>query len=261
MEDNRADHYNLDTNMIAQVLLKDVAATARIAIKDCIRNVQTAYGKTISNRKGFLGRRRAFEMIFGNWHTSFQSLSRYVAALQHFNAGTVVEWRLIEGKIFNFIFWTFKPCIDRFAHCRPVIFIDGTHVYGAYDIKLLIAVGMDANGSIFPLAFAIAANESNDTWGVFLTHLKTHVIKDRTGICVLSDRHKGILHNMDNLPGWQPPLVYHRYCLRHLNENLQSKFHNGTLNKLMWGAAMEHQQRKWAAKMDMIRAVSEPTYG
>ena len=82
-----------------------------------------------------------------------------------------------------------------------MISIDGTHVYGRYDIKLLIAVGMDANGSIFPLAFAIAANESNKTWGMFLTHLKTHVIKSRRGICVLSDRHKGILHNMHTLEG------------------------------------------------------------
>ncbi|XP_059311376.1 uncharacterized protein LOC132062927 [Lycium ferocissimum] len=211
--------------MTAQVLLKDVAETPRIPIKDCIRNVQTVYGKTISKRNGFLG-----------------------------------QWQLIEGKIFNFVFWTFKSCIDGFAHCRPVISIDGTHVYGAYDIKLLIAVGIDANESIFPLAFAIAANESTDTWGIFLTHSKTHVIKDHTGVCVLSDHHKGILHNMDNLPGWQPPLVYHRYCLRHLKANLQSKFHNGTLNKLMWGAVMEHQQRKWATKMDLIRAVSEPAY-
>ncbi|XP_059301949.1 uncharacterized protein LOC132053873 [Lycium ferocissimum] len=228
MEDNRADHYNLDTNMIAQVLFKDVVETPRIPIKDCIRNVQTIYGKTISKRKGFLGRRRAFEMIFGNWHTSFQSLPRYIAALQNFNVGTVVEWQLIEGKIFKFVFWTFKPYIDGFAHYQLVISIDGTHVYGAYDIKLLIAVGMDVNGSIFPLSFAIAANERNNTWGIFLTHLKTHVIKDRRGICVLSDRHKGILHNMDNLPGWQPYLVYHRYCLMHLKANLQSKFHNGT---------------------------------
>ena len=29
MEENRADHYNLDTNMIAQVLLKDIAETPR----------------------------------------------------------------------------------------------------------------------------------------------------------------------------------------------------------------------------------------
>ncbi|XP_060183036.1 uncharacterized protein LOC132612991 [Lycium barbarum] len=158
--------------MIAQVLLKDVAETPRIPIKDCIRNVKIVYHKTISKRKGYLGRRRAFEMIYRNWYGSFQTLPRYMAALQKFNDGTVVEWTLLSGNIFNYVFWTTKPCIDGFTHCRPVISIDGTHVYGVYDIKLSIAVGMDANGSIFPHAFVIAVNESNETWGMFWTHLR-----------------------------------------------------------------------------------------
>ncbi|XP_060201816.1 uncharacterized protein LOC132630243 [Lycium barbarum] len=102
--------------MIAQVLLKDVAETPRIPIKDCIRNVKTVYHKTISKRKGYLGHRPAFEMIYENWEGSFQTLLRYIAALQKFNIGTVVEWRLMPGNILNFVFWTFKPCINGFAH-------------------------------------------------------------------------------------------------------------------------------------------------
>ncbi|XP_059285609.1 uncharacterized protein LOC132039080 [Lycium ferocissimum] len=151
--------------MIAHVLLKHIEETPRMPIKTCISMVHSKYGKIISKRKGFLGRRRAFEMIFGTWESSFQALPWYMATLKHDNPDTVVQWRLLEGRIFNFVFWAFKPSIDGFAHCRNVISIDGTHVYGRYDIKLLIAVGMDANGSIFPLAFAIAANESNETWG------------------------------------------------------------------------------------------------
>ncbi|XP_070044888.1 uncharacterized protein [Nicotiana tomentosiformis] len=105
-----------------------------------------------------------------------------MATLQHFNPGTVVEWKLERspGKskyIFNYVFWAFKSAIDSFPHCRPVISIDGTHVYGKYDIKLLIAVEVDTNGQIFPLAFAICANESQETWTLFLNHLKEHVVK------------------------------------------------------------------------------------
>ncbi|XP_059292428.1 uncharacterized protein LOC132045868 [Lycium ferocissimum] len=180
MGQSRADHFNLDINMIAHVLLKHIEETPRMPIKTCISMVHSKYGKIISKRKGFLGHRHAFEMIFGTWESSFRAL----------------------------------PGWDD--------------VYGRYDIKLLIVVDMDANGSIFPLAFVITANESNETWGMFLTHLKTHVIKGRQGICVLSDSHKGILHNMRTLEGWQPPHVYHRYCLRHLKANLQKKFGNDT---------------------------------
>ncbi|XP_049358376.1 uncharacterized protein LOC125822961 [Solanum verrucosum] len=54
--------------------------------------------------------------------------------------------------------------INGFKSCRPVICIDGTHLYGLYDMKLLIAVGIDANGNIFPLAYALVARESFESW-------------------------------------------------------------------------------------------------
>lgn len=70
------------------------------------------------------------------------------------------------------MFGAFKPAIDGFVHCRPVISIDGTHIYGKYDIKLLIVIAVDASGQIFSLAFAICANESEETWTLFLNYLK-----------------------------------------------------------------------------------------
>ncbi|XP_059306290.1 uncharacterized protein LOC132057693 [Lycium ferocissimum] len=119
---------------------------------------------------------------------------------------------------------------------------------------------MDVNGSIFPLAFTVAANKSNETRGMFLTHLRRYVIKDHMGICVLSDRHQAILHNMFNLTGWQPPFAYHRFCLRHIKANFQTKFGNNTLNKLIWMATMEHQQKKFLIRMEMIKTVNPIAY-
>ncbi|XP_070030671.1 uncharacterized protein [Nicotiana sylvestris] len=171
-----------------------------------------------------------------------------MAALQQFNPGTVVEWKLerILGKskniyIFNYVFWAFKPTIDGFSHCRPIISIDGTHVYGKYDIKLLIVVAVDANGQIFPLAFAMCANESQETWTLFLNHLKEHVV----GICLISYRHGGILSSVENLPAWQEPYAYHRYCARHLKANFQKAYSSKDLHDLMWMAATDHQQYKF----------------
>ena len=158
-----------------------------------------------NQKKAYLGRKRAFELIYGDWDKSFSNLPRYMAVLQHFNPGTVVEWRRERSPdrpkyIFNYLFWSFKPAIDGFVHCRPVISIDGTHVYGKYDIKLLISVVVDANGQIFPLAFAICANESEETWTLFLNHLKQHVVKQHSGICLISDRDGGILSSVRHLP-------------------------------------------------------------
>ncbi|RVW71050.1 hypothetical protein CK203_057850 [Vitis vinifera] len=60
-----------------------------------------------------------------------------------------------------------------------------------FERKLLIATSIDANGHIFPLAFAIVEEESSDSWSWFLYTLRTQVTQ-REGICFISDRHAGI---------------------------------------------------------------------
>ena len=75
-----------------------------------------------------------------------------------------MSYQLINGDtlgivIFKYVFWAFAPSITRFAHCRPVISINGIHLYGKYKGKLLIAMATDANNEIFPLAFAVVDDE------------------------------------------------------------------------------------------------------
>ncbi|XP_070007729.1 uncharacterized protein [Nicotiana sylvestris] len=149
------NHFNLDVDLISLQLIPHIEAFIRYKIKECITCVHQEYGCTITKRKACLGRKRAFKIIYGDWDKSFTSLPRYMAALKHFNPGTVVEWKLersagIPEYIFRYVFWAFKPAIDGFVHYFPVISIGGTHVYGKYDIKPLIAVAVDANEQIFP---------------------------------------------------------------------------------------------------------------
>ena len=109
---------------------------------------------------------------------------------------------------------TFGPCVEGFKHCRPIIQIDGTHLYGRYKGKLLIATSIDANGHIFPLAFAIVEEESHDSWSRFLTALRHHCTQ-REGICLILDRHARINAAVRNPSiGWSVPYAQHRYCLR-----------------------------------------------
>ncbi|WMV32204.1 hypothetical protein MTR67_025589, partial [Solanum verrucosum] len=74
------------------------------------------------------------------------------------------NWMILFREISSDIWKAFKQSIDGLKSCRPIISIDGTHLYGLYDMKLLIAVGIDANGNIFPLAYALVARESFESW-------------------------------------------------------------------------------------------------
>ena len=93
-----------------------------------------------------------------DWKESYQKLQKLLLAYKDSDLGTQVPYQSINRDIpgtiiFKYVFWAFAPSIARFAHCRPIISIDGTHLYGKYKGKLLIAMAIDANNEIFPLAF------------------------------------------------------------------------------------------------------------
>ena len=67
-----------------------------------------------------------------------------------------------NSEVFQRVFWAFHPSIDGFNHCRPILTIDGTHLYGKYKCTLMIAMGYDGNNLLFSLAFAITEGENID---------------------------------------------------------------------------------------------------
>ncbi|XP_042752114.1 uncharacterized protein LOC122194880 [Lactuca sativa] len=141
---------------------------------------------------------------------------------------------------FRCVFWVFGPSVNEFVHCRPIVSIDATHLYGKYKGKMMIAMGVDGNNQIFPLAFAIVENESYSSWYWFLNHVKKHVVKERDDICLISDRHSGILKDL------------YRYCLRHFVNNFHDKFRNSHLKVLAYRAGSQNQVRKFNSVMDEI---------
>ena len=80
--------------------------------------------------------------------------------IEQANPGCVVIWKTFDTnmsntEIFQRMFWSFKPSIEEFEHCHPVLSIDGTHLYWKYKGTSLIAIGCDGNSKFFPLPFSI----------------------------------------------------------------------------------------------------------
>jgi hypothetical protein len=57
-----------------------------------------------------------------------------------------------------------------------------------YKGTLLIAISVDANNKLVPLAFALVEKENNDSWGWFLRLVWIHVVGPRREVGVISDR-------------------------------------------------------------------------
>ena len=162
---------------------------------------------------------------------------------------------------FKFVFWVFRPSIFGFKHCRPVISIDATHLYGNYKGNLMIAMVTDTNNKIYPLAFTIVKSESTKTWGWFFACIRRYVI-NRNDLCLISNRHPGIQAVFkDTSRGFlQPPMTKHRYCLHHLCSNVNTRWNNKTLKNLVWRAASATQEQKFNATFKLIENVNQAVH-
>ncbi|KAL5162516.1 hypothetical protein HKD37_07G019624 [Glycine soja] len=166
--------------------------------------INSEFSYKVSYRKAWMAKQKAIAIEYGDWE---ESVSR-------------------EHRQFHRVFWTFGQCKEAFKYCKPIIQVDGRHLYGKYRGTLLMATSQDGNGGVLPLAFAVVEGETLIAWSWFLAHLREH-ITDKNGICLISDRHTSIKSVVANEAlGWQPPHGYHVYCVRHIASNFNRKFNN-----------------------------------
>nr|XP_027079467.1 uncharacterized protein LOC113702445 [Coffea arabica] len=234
------DHRGLSSDIIAEHIIPHIMNGPVYKIKEIQASVKQEFHCDVSYKKAWYVRRRAIDILYGDWLTSISQLPTYIQELRRSNPGTVVVWdhhplSTPSNIIFDYIFWAFAPAIQAFRYLKPVICVDGTFLKGPYRGKLLVAIGFDANNSKFPLAYALVDKENNRNWPWFMRLLRIHVCGDVQNICIISDRHHGIINAMRTLEEWQEPLGVHRFCLIHIRSNFTQKFKN---ESLMFGASV-----------------------
>ncbi|KAK9987835.1 hypothetical protein SO802_028074 [Lithocarpus litseifolius] len=189
--------------------------------------IHTKYNHELSYYKVWDAKQKAIAKIFGDWEESYQRLRKLLLAYLDQDSGTQYNYytipRGIDGTaLLRYLFWTFAPCIAAFRYCRPIISIDGTHLYCKYRGVLMIAMATDANQKVLPLAFAVVGKESGAKWP-----------RDE-------DR---------NLQ------VFHRYCLRHVANNFNTHFDDPSLKALALKAGYVTHEAKFESIMQTIKDV------
>ena len=164
------DHQQLESNLIVahiQGMIKTQFTLLVIAIQ---ASIVEKFRYQISYKKASKAKLKALTNLFGDFYKSYAELPHFFIALEQANPGCVVISKTFPGimentEIFQRVFWTFHPSIEGFKHCRPVLSIDGTHLYGKYKGTLMIVMGCDGNNQLFPLAFVLTEGENIDSWG------------------------------------------------------------------------------------------------
>jgi hypothetical protein len=224
------DNKQLSSAFIAGLILDLVKADLSVKIVAIMETIKMNHHYTIKYNKAYRAKQKAIKHLFGSWKGAYAELPRLMQAIQASNPGTVYKfWHGPPNRAgeceFEGLFWAFGASISGFAYCRPVITVDGTFLTGKYQGCLLLAISSDARNKLFPLAFALVEKENNETWEWFFACLKSY-IPDRPGLCIISDKHIGIINIMNgrNLNNeYAEPNAYHRWCMRHFCANLTSK--------------------------------------
>ncbi|XP_016191893.1 uncharacterized protein LOC107632746 [Arachis ipaensis] len=256
------DHSKLDSITIAEVIKPLVEADPSLKVKSVIAEVQSKFNYTVSYRKAWLAKQKAVEKIFGGWEASFEALPIWFQAMCHKEPSVVVHFETMPAyqgdevvrdiQVLHRVFWSYYPCIRAFRHCKPIVQVDGTHLYGKYKGCLLVAVSQDGNNNIVPIAFAIVEGETSDAWHFFLSNLRQHVVT-RDGVGLISDRHESINAAVERSNGaWSPPRAFHMFCIRHIESNFLRKFKAPYLQKLVVNIGYSRTVREYEVRYQRL---------
>ena len=70
----------------------------------------------------------------------------------------------MERYVLQRVFWCYQQCVDSFQFCRPVILVDGTFLSSKYRGVLMMAVAVDPENQLVPMAFSLTEGKTKESW-------------------------------------------------------------------------------------------------
>ncbi|KAL0738162.1 hypothetical protein Bca4012_014372 [Brassica carinata] len=208
-----------------------------------------------SYMKCYRAKEKAVVGLFGSEEDSYLKLPEYLHMLKLANPGTVadIETETDEDgdERFLYLFLAFGASIVGFRKLRLVLVVDGTHLGGKYKGVLLTASGQDANFQIFPLAYAIVDTEDEEAWTWFLQKLE-RILGDSPRLAIISDRATCIATAVKRVY----PRAHHGYCIVHLARNVNSRYSNKGLAKIVVACATAYRPSVYKDQYAKIRSTS-----
>jgi len=224
----KGEHAQNTARYLGRRLVGIIRADSDTSVSSLIESIYAFTGYRVKYSKAWRAKQHAIELLWGDWKEAYNQVPRILSAMKHFNPG--LRWYPFVGRIvtdvdgvpkhvLQRVFWCFSQSAEAFNHCRPLILVDGTFLTGKYRGVLMIAVSVDPDNQLVPLAFALAEGENDDSWCWFMKLVRQNVLRSSRNICMISDRHHGLLKAAREDVDGRPPLE-HRWCMRHFAANI-----------------------------------------
>ncbi|CAI9264928.1 unnamed protein product [Lactuca saligna] len=207
---------------ISKRIMDQIDTNPGIPLRALQEQLQKDFEVGISIDKVFRAKAIATKTVEGDYTKQYEILRDYVLELQATNVDTTVK-------------------IDVYSEQNPsnptrrdLLGFDGAHMKGPFPGQVLTAVGLDSNNGIYPLAYAIVETENKSSWVWFLQCLGEDLdLGSNSNFTFIIDRQKGLIPAIAQLF----PCAEHRYCLRHIHQNMRVKWKLKEYKDHLWRCA------------------------
>ncbi|KAJ0967547.1 hypothetical protein J5N97_024464 [Dioscorea zingiberensis] len=226
--------------------------------KEILQDIREQHGVAVSYMQAWRGKERSMAAVHGTLEDGYRLLPAYCEQIRRTNPGSIaLVYATGSENCFHRLFISYRASIYGFLHaCRPLLELDKAQLKGKYLGSLLCASAVDANDTLFPLAFAIVDSETDDNWMWFLSELRKllGVSTDKMPVLtILSERQKGVVEAVET----HFPSAYHGFCLRHVSESFRDEFKNSKLVNLFWNAVYALTSAEFEMKVAEMMEVQD----
>ncbi|KAM6563311.1 hypothetical protein CsatB_023309 [Cannabis sativa] len=250
----------VDANWIAKEFLEKFRANPAMSFGDFKKaNLEGKYSK-LSSWTFYRAKNKAMTKIHGTVKDQYAILHDYCAILVKLNPGstTFIRTSLVDDvRYFEMVYICLAACKAGFKFCRPIIGLDGCFLKGYCRGMLLVAIGIDANNNMFPLAYVVVEKENTDSWTWFVQLLKEDLdVQDTRLFTFISDRQKGLERAVAEI--YEGSEI--RFCVRHLYANFKKEFPGLLLKQQLWVCARATTVEEFKRRMDELKETNAAAF-
>nr|GEV77157.1 hypothetical protein [Tanacetum cinerariifolium] len=139
-----------------------MSESSRIYIgKEIMTDMKARFKIDISYSQAWRAKCYALKLLRGTPEESFAELPLYCHNLKVKNPRTITHIETDDQDKFEICFLAVGAAIHTFvSHIRPMIIIDGAHLKGEFFGTMYLAVAMDGNNQILPLAYEVGKSKT-----------------------------------------------------------------------------------------------------
>ncbi|XP_056695664.1 uncharacterized protein [Spinacia oleracea] len=257
---NMKKNRQLKANWVAQQFLEVFKARPHWPAREIMESVRRAFKVLISRNLAYKIKYAAHKMLHGSMHEHYKKVGGYIEALKSTSPGTDIELVTDPTKqtvppVFQRLFTCFEGLQKGWKlGCRKVICIDACFLKTFLGGQLLVAVGRDGNDQMYPIAWAVAEGENNNSWEWFMIKLQKCLdLDDGEGIAVISDEHVAIINAVASVL----PKAEHRHCARHIFAHWHKSFKGDQMKLLFWKIAKAYNLADFNDAVEEMNAINE----